>query len=211
MGASKKDGLDSALAFAILSAVSIILSHSLLLVTRDIKFSTPHPSTNMRLLANYSYEGSDYPNMLPGNFGHPVQMIVEENTHYGVNGDGASDEWEYTSPYGAGLVRVGPKQRVFYSEMTHPMHCLRYIRSILAQEEKSLVIHLEHCFNYLRRTSLCKADLTLEPEDFVTRNFTSDMVGQIHICRDWRAVYDTMERNWKAWLKHRSKHGIAAN
>ncbi|KAA1478177.1 hypothetical protein DENSPDRAFT_660602 [Dentipellis sp. KUC8613] len=198
----------SALAFTTLSIISIVFSYSLSLVARDIKFVMAHPSTDIGSSNHYTYEGSDYPNTLPVNLDHPVQTVMEESVHYGLDDDAARDEWEYTSPFGAAFIRLGPDARMFYPDMFHPMHCLRYVHGVLVEVEESNVNHLEHCLNYLRRITLCHIDLTLEPGDFVTRNFTSDAVGQTHICRDWKTVYDAMEADWVSWLRYRSERDM---
>lgn len=64
--------------------------------------------------------------------------------------------------------------------------------------------HTHHCLNYLRQTTLCSADLTLEPGDFVTRNFETDRVGALHTCRDWSAAYNMMKERWELWLDQQS-------
>ncbi|KAA1478193.1 hypothetical protein DENSPDRAFT_661611 [Dentipellis sp. KUC8613] len=192
----------------IFSIISVALSYSLFLVTRDMEFATQliEPS------GHYTYEAFDHPAVLPIDLGRPVQTVREESVHFGVDDAESAIEWQYnTSPYGAGLTRLGPELRTFIVDMVHPMHCLRYIRGLIVKEQTQGVDHpISHCFDALRRMSLCQADLTLEPGDFVTCNFTASTVGQTHICRDWEVVYKTLQAGWVSWFQYRIEHDISA-
>ncbi|KZV85750.1 hypothetical protein EXIGLDRAFT_622699, partial [Exidia glandulosa HHB12029] len=97
--------------------------------------------------------------------------------------------------------RLGPENRLFTLAMFHELHCLRELN--WAFSRSFTVHHVRHCLTYLRHGVLCSADLTLEPGDFTERNFTYDRVGETHICRDWSAIYEEMERNWAAWNVHK--------
>ncbi|TFY52883.1 hypothetical protein EVG20_g10360 [Dentipellis fragilis] len=208
MKASRGSELVSLSILAILCFVSGIFSYSLFLVTRDINFETPRPSDgwNVKPLHQYTYRGGDYPHVLPTKFDLPVQTIMEESVHYGLGDADSSDEWRYTLPYGSGAVRLGRDQRAFIVSMFHAMHCLQFTHKVLTNIDHGGVRHLNHCFGLLRHMSLCKADLTLEPGDFMTRNFTEDAVGEKHICRDWEMVYHTMQDNWVSWFQYRAEH-----
>lgn len=63
--------------------------------------------------------------------------------------------------------------------------------------------HHHHCFNYLRQSMLCSADITLEPGDFAERNFTEKRIGATHTCQDWEPIYDMVDDNWFQWVKFR--------
>ncbi|KAG0700586.1 hypothetical protein DFH29DRAFT_615412 [Suillus ampliporus] len=73
--------------------------------------------------------------------------------------------------------------------MFHQLHCLRRFREALTGQGSSQG-HTHHCLNYLRQSTLCQADLTLEAGDFTTWDFTQRRVGATHVCRDWGALYD---------------------
>lgn len=77
--------------------------------------------------------------------------------------------------------------------------------------------HVEHCFDYIRQTLMCHADLSLEHRwhspDEGPDNDSVNGWDVIHQCRDWDAVVEFVEENalTKGW--HRPKdfghhHGI---
>jgi hypothetical protein len=123
-------------------------------------------------------------------------MVVEESVHYSLTDPEGSTEWLYTSPPGTGSVRFGTENRTFFVSMFHQLHCLRGFQRYLLGGKHLDKGHLQHCFNYVRQQILCHADLTLEPGDFATRNFSESRVGATHTCQDWEAVYDYMTVNW---------------
>lgn len=47
---------------------------------------------------------------------------------------------------------------------------------------------------------LCHPDLTLEPFDPLERDFEVERVGATHVCRDWTAVLENLDRNWDEWV-----------
>ncbi|KAA1470522.1 hypothetical protein DENSPDRAFT_818147 [Dentipellis sp. KUC8613] len=198
-----------ATALTTLSVVSIYLTYTLFLLTRNIVFATPQLSDVAKPLHHYSYEGDDYPPEPALNFGRPVQMVMEDSLHYALDDDVSFDEWIHTSPYGTGAIRLGPEKRSFFVSMFHEIHCLRYFRQGLT-DSKLGEAHLQHCFDYLRRMSLCQADLTLEPGDFASRSLAGDAEGATHVCRDWEAVYDMLKVNWVSWFRYRAEHNISS-
>jgi hypothetical protein len=58
--------------------------------------------------------------------------------------------------------------------------------------------HTTHCLEYLRQSTMCAADTTLEP---FTPNLGLD--GTKHKCRDWDTIYDIATR-----LRATDKSGI---
>ncbi|TFY62664.1 hypothetical protein EVG20_g6623 [Dentipellis fragilis] len=207
MNRSQSNAHAFAFTLTILCTASFILTHCLFLVVREIKLSTPPLLSNTEHFSEYSYQGDNYPIMFPLDFGQAVRMVMEESVHYGVDDQGSLDEWLQIPPYGGGVFRVGPKQRSFAMSMFHRVHCLRYIRSALMEVGLGEG-HLQHCLVSLSQMSLCRSDLTLEPGDFTTRNFTEDAVGATHVCRDWEAVYRMATENWKFWYKYADEHNL---
>ena len=65
-------------------------------------------------------------------------------------------------------------------------------------------IHCQHCLNYIRQSVLCKAADSLEPGDFMTRDYndgTDKYVGDL-ACQDWTKVFDMAYQNtvdYKSW------------
>lgn len=139
-------------------------------------------------------------------------MQVEESVHYSLTDQEAYAEWLYTAPLGDNHIRLGPDMRAFAVAMFHELHCLRGIREALEGGLASLPVvqqeHIHHCFNYLRQWILCAADVTLEPGDFMTRNFTTERFGAKHICRDWEPVYDIVNVKWDEWDRFREAHDL---
>jgi len=74
--------------------------------------------------------------------------------------------------------------------MFHQMHCLQKIREAIVQEDPGH--HTQHCPNLLRQVVLCSSDTTLDP--LIGEN-AIDGIGVVHVCRDWRIVYDFVEDN----------------
>ena len=137
-------------------------------------------------------------------------MVVEESVHYPITDPEAMDEWLYNSPFGMGSVRLGPNNRGFFISMFHELHCLRLMRTALASTPKpSLIDHSFHCLNYLRESALCTSDTTLEPGDFMQRDFTVDRLGATHICRDWDAIYEDVRINWVEWYLYLQDRNIS--
>ena len=137
-------------------------------------------------------------------------MVVEESVHYSITAPEAINEWLYNSPFGTGSVRLGPNKRGFFVSMFHELHCLRLMRTALASAPKSPMIdHSFHCLNYLRQSALCASDTTLEPGDFMQRDFTLDRIGATHVCRDWDPIYEDLRINWVEWYLYLQDRNIS--
>ena len=104
-------------------------------------------------------------------------------------------------PDGYGFVRLGPERRIPCVSMFHQLHCVDKLRRALDNPDDpiSTIPHLQHCLNYIRQMILCAADLTLEPVDI---GHEASGVGVTHTCRDWRTVYDTVDRNYAEWTEY---------
>ncbi|CCM04083.1 uncharacterized protein FIBRA_06242 [Fibroporia radiculosa] len=141
-------------------------------------------------------------------------MVAEESVHYPLSDSEAHEEWLWTAPlFGDNHVRLGPDKRVFAVPMFHQLHCLRTMREAievgLTSLSPGLQGHIHHCFTYLRQWTLCSADVTLEPGDFMTRNFTTERVGGTYNCLDWEPVYRAVEANWIDWIQWRDESGLS--
>ncbi|KJA25155.1 hypothetical protein HYPSUDRAFT_38122 [Hypholoma sublateritium FD-334 SS-4] len=153
--------------------------------------------------------GDGYPEAFPLELSS-VRLHVEESVHYALDAPEAFEEWAELQQRipGAGSVRFGPSHRYFILPMFHELHCIENMRDeVLGQginRNKKMVGwgHVQHCANYLRQWTLCRADLTLERGDFAERNFTWDRQGATHQCRDWRAVFDAVHSDWKSWVDY---------
>lgn len=127
-------------------------------------------------------------------------MTVEETVRFSMWDAEAQAEWWSTSPPGDGGEQLGPNGRIFILSMFHELHCWRQFERTFRDPRLAahpyFAGHIHHCLNYLRQCSLCQVDRTLEPGDFMTRNFTSDRVGATHTCKDWKAVYNRVTYDW---------------
>jgi len=135
-------------------------------------------------------------------------MTLENSLHYGLNNSIAGAEFRslYPGP-SMGFIRLGPHHRFFGISMYHQLHCLESLRLAMLGmrphnepsgegiEESWATDHAAHCLNYLRQTSLCAADLTLEPEVVEGSGDVGQGLGVTHVCRDWSVVNDFTERN----------------
>ena len=124
-----------------------------------------------------AYIGDDHPVNLPV-ARRQVRVTVEESARYSITDPEANEEWLWTGPLGDHHIRLGEDQRAFAVPIFHELHCLRQMRQALANGNftklhPALQGHMHHCFIYLRQWTLCAADVTLEPGDFVQKNFTA--------------------------------------
>lgn len=136
-----------------------------------------------------------------------AKVRVEESVHYSLTDPEAYDEWLWTAPVGDNHLRLGPQYRLFAVPFFHQQHCLRAIRQALDEPfDIHAAGHFHHCFNYLRQWMLCSADITLEPGNFIQRNFTRERIGATHTCRDWEPIYDFVGERWFDWAEYRDEY-----
>ena len=182
-----------------------IVPHGVFSTPQDVKYCTFTPF-HAESLSNSpeAWVGDDYPEHLPLPASDPVALIMEESIHYSVLDPHATEIWASSSPKGFGFARLGPENRAFGVSMFHQYHCLRRIRAGLAGDySPATEAHITHCLNYLRQMILCSPDLTLEPPDALDRDFDVKRMGAVHVCNDWRQLYDEMATNWETWVNIR--------
>lgn len=99
---------------------------------------------------------------------------------------------------------------MFVVTMFHELHCLRLLNLAFDASDPVGEEHIKHCLNYLRQMILCDADLTIEPANWEERwSGESEDIGRqgsTHICRDWEAVYNAVEKNWRQWVDFNGGH-----
>jgi hypothetical protein len=156
-----------------------------------------------------AYEGYDYPSSLLVDLSEDVHLLVDNSIHYNLDGPISDAAWKTVFPPGNpnGIVRLGPKGRAFGVSMFHELKCLDVLRRTLdkahAKDTAYLAEHrprIQHCMDYLRHTTLCRADTTLqnlEHETYITESLNT------YTCKDWTKVYSSMEENHKAFLSKR--------
>ena len=144
----------------------------------------------------------DRPRELPINV-RTIQHNFQDNPdHYKLEGAAAWAEWNAIRPPGHGFVFLGEERLPFGVAMWHQIHCLNHIRALLLNGDDGSD-HTEHCFHYIRKGILCTADTTLEPGGTNRMLANGDLVAAgtetDHTCRDWRQVYNWMEKEHAKW------------
>ncbi|MCJ1358910.1 MAG: hypothetical protein MMC33_008910 [Icmadophila ericetorum] len=120
---------------------------------------------------------------------------------------------KYPEKYGlqTGIHTMEPNAAVYGVAITHQYHCLKmmresfsglstgdpeYVEMLTAPEDPLqrpplMLDHVYHCYDYLRQSILCQADLTLEWASYVNTSHI-DGYGPPHQCRNWDDVYKWM-------------------
>lgn len=128
-------------------------------------------------------------------------MTFEESVRYQLGVSETRAEFLALSPIwtNQGYVRLGTEHRLFLPAMFHQLHCIHGLAMVFQHPVNASSWHDHHCFNYLRRLFLCSADTTLEPYDYLTRDYATHPVGITRECRSWAAMYQFAEENYAAW------------
>ncbi|PBK64373.1 hypothetical protein ARMSODRAFT_979199 [Armillaria solidipes] len=137
-----------------------------------------------------------------------VRMVVEDTVHYRHSDPTAQMEWKYSYPRGLGSFRAGPDHLAYFITTFHEQHCVESLGKMLVTASSRDWGHTQHCLNILRQLALCHPDMTLEPGDFMERNFTEERIGEEHICNDWEGVSDAGTHNWVEWYGWRKYAGV---
>ena len=175
---------------------------------RERPLSSYSQSVNSRLgskshVLRTAFLGDDYPLLFPAKGAKQgLRMSVEESVHYTLLDPQSPDEWLYISSVGDGHLRLGPGYRMFGVGFTHQQHCLQYLIAMLRNQHPvhgAQKIHTEHCLNHIRQYVLCDADITLEPADVFSRNWTTERWIGEHQCVDWKTVMAEFEESWLDW------------
>lgn len=131
-----------------------------------------------------------------------VEMTFQESIRFGFD---LQNDWRtlYTSHHGIGFVHLGPFHYRFLGNTHHALHCVRRMVDDFNAPDHiaSPSHHFVHCLTYMRQDALCYADATLEPGDFMRRNFTVDRVGVARKCRDWTKVEAWLKENLEEWAE----------
>ncbi|KZV85554.1 hypothetical protein EXIGLDRAFT_622900, partial [Exidia glandulosa HHB12029] len=156
-----------------------------------------------------AYEGADFPMYLISPDDMPkVALDVEESVHHAIGQEAVFDWEHYVDAHG--WFKAGPNHHGFVPTMYHDLHCMRMLHRALFPAlavEETTGDHAQHCLNYIRQTVLCYPDLTLEPPDVMSRNWTVDRAGgSTHVCYDWSLALrrgDELHSDWINFIGHR--------
>ncbi|KAJ7661184.1 hypothetical protein B0H17DRAFT_898944, partial [Mycena rosella] len=127
----------------------------------------------------------------------PAAMKFEvPDGQYPLEDDG---KWASNIPPQRGFIRLGSEGTTFAVALYHQLHCINGVRSAYVwtrdgrfkTEAARLGAfgHVNHCFDVLRQSLLCKADTTLIPAG------AADQAGVTRRCRDWAQVREYIDSN----------------
>jgi hypothetical protein len=167
-----------------------MVGHRLLLV--------PVQSENKLIGApEFPYE----PRELPGYFRPAALTFEAPDIHYPLDDH---HKWASIVPPLRGFVRLGAEGTPFSISLFHQLHCVNGVRFSyvaardgLFKTEKARAEafgHVNHCFDVIRQSILCKADTTLVPVG--ARNTTAPVTRR---CRDWSQVREFVDDNHEFW------------
>ncbi|KAJ7440291.1 hypothetical protein B0H11DRAFT_1827955 [Mycena galericulata] len=147
---------------------------------------------------DYPYEPSE----VPGYFRAAAMTFEAPDTQYPLDDDHI---WASTVPPKRGFVRLGPGGTPHAISVYHQAHCVNGIRFAYvasrdglfktAEARAAAFGHVNHCFDVLRQSLMCKADTTLMPVG-VSSNQTAPVTRR---CRDWAQLRDFVDSNHAFW------------
>lgn len=141
-----------------------------------------------------AYRGTDFPMAWDVDSVELVHMYLQDGAHYDLDTPIGIAEWRSLIPRDSGVVRLGPRDRMFGLSMFHQLGCLDEVRAALVStEDLRAWPYLQHCMDYLRQAVFCRGDLTLQNYRNIDK-FQLDWEKTM-TCRDWDAVYRAVEVN----------------
>ncbi|KAJ6632221.1 hypothetical protein B0H10DRAFT_8309 [Mycena sp. CBHHK59/15] len=174
----------------VLTVVSTTLNVALLLKVVGLSHGKFAP-------LGFNYEYSYEPREVPGWFSAAAMALEMPDSSYPLTDD---QKWASIVPPQRGFVRLGPDGTPFSIALFHQLHCINGVRfAYIAvrdglfktpEARKASFQHVNHCFDVLRQSLLCKADTTLMA--LGTTNHTRR-------CRDWSPVREFVDSNHAFW------------
>ncbi|KAJ6535094.1 hypothetical protein B0H19DRAFT_1184944 [Mycena capillaripes] len=177
----------------LLTSISTILNAGLFrrVLEESHKLSGPQ-----RHNLDYPYEPSE----VPGYF-RPAAMTFESpDTQYPLDDD---RKWASIVANKRGFIRLGSAGAPISISLYHQLHCVNGIRFAYVATRDGLFkteearagsfAHVNHCFDLLRQSLLCKADTTLIPVG------ASNQTAVTRRCRDWAQVRAFVDENHDLW------------
>ncbi|KAG0700583.1 hypothetical protein DFH29DRAFT_931313 [Suillus ampliporus] len=147
----------------------------------------------------YSFEGDDFPRLLPLPQACPVSVAFEESVHYQINTEDGRAEWASLTP-GSGLVYLGEQHHPFSISMFHQLRCLDIIREDLTGTISNAALS-RHCLNYLRQMVMCRGDAQLENVLGLSEENPSEALVRpgTYMCNNWNFVLEEVKKNQARW------------
>ncbi|THH13068.1 hypothetical protein EW146_g7117 [Bondarzewia mesenterica] len=212
------------LALGLLSIANLVLLSLTVLnyTSREIIHSQSPPSflLPVRLpvtATGYTYLGDSFPSTVPLRSSlsslPSISYTFESSTRYTPTSS-SLPSWFASLPHQLGYIRLGPNKRIFAISMSHASHCVYLFAKAIAEDwlsadEGGNEEHLHHCLNYVRQHLLCEADTMLEEYGWLEsakQGVIGTGGGRERVCRDWREVYELVERNYWEWMKFREQN-----
>ncbi|KAJ7101438.1 hypothetical protein B0H15DRAFT_1017864 [Mycena belliarum] len=143
------------------------------------------------------------PGEIPGYFRPAALEFEAPDAAYPLDDD---HKWASIVPPQRGFIRLGADGKPWAVAMYHQLHCVNGVRFSyvaardgLFRTEKARAdafAHVNHCFDVLRQSLLCRADTTLLPV-----RAGNDSAPQPHTrrCRDFAQVRDYIDNNHAFW------------
>ncbi|KAG1732944.1 hypothetical protein EDB19DRAFT_1239491 [Suillus lakei] len=145
----------------------------------------------------YSFNGDDFPQLLPLPHASPVLMAFEDSVHYQINTEDGRAEWASLIP-GGGLVYLGEQHHPFSISMFHQLRCLNILREDIVGANSNAALS-RHCLNYLRQMVMCRGDAQLENILGSTENSSQVFVQPgSYVCSNWNVVLEEVKKNQAA-------------
>ena len=127
--------------------------------------------------------------------------------HYSLDTDLGVAEWNATLPSGGAVIYLGPDGCPFTVSMFHQLRCLDIIRDVVVEYYLDSTLDalpskreiVQHCMNYLRQTVMCRGNLHIETVR-APSGPTVTVSAVTHSCKDWTAVYEAAEENYRKFL-----------
>jgi len=139
-----------------------------------------------------------------------LPMEFGDHLNYQLNGTVSEGGWIPFTPGELGIFRLGSEYTGANVVLFHQLHCIQILyRAFRSGIEEDYYDHLQHCLFYLQHFSLCDADTSLEPGDFLApqpfhqrnRSFTKQ-------CADWKTVTALQATNSEEFALVRSRMDI---
>ncbi|KAJ7456212.1 hypothetical protein FB451DRAFT_1512682 [Mycena latifolia] len=180
-------------------------SHLLPLLLVLTVFSTALNVGLLRRVREVSRGPAGYPFIpgeIPSNIRTAALTFEAPDSQYPLNDD---DKWGSIVPSQRGFVRLGADGAPWAVAAYHQAHCINGVRFAyvaardgLFKTEKARAgafAHVNHCFDVLRQSILCRADTTLMPVGVA--NETQAPVTRR--CRDFAQVREYIHSNHEFW------------
>ncbi|RDW81842.1 hypothetical protein BP6252_02954 [Coleophoma cylindrospora] len=107
------------------------------------------------------------------------------------------------------LVDIGDGSGDRYATLAvlHELHCIRTLRQYLLpdyypeiyeffkpDDDEVIGVHIDHCLDILRQSSMCHADMTLVPYEWWSETpVPQNVINTPHLCANWDSVYNWAE------------------